>query len=125
MQESGEMYLETILVLGTEKENIRAIDVVESLGFSKPSVSRAISKLKTDLCITVDDSGYILLTEKGRLIAEKIYERHLVISRMLMLLGVDEKTALADACKIEHDISDKSFEAIKTYQEQLIENEKN
>ncbi len=113
MQESGEMYLETILVLSREKNMVRAIDVAESMGFSKPSISKALSKLKADACIEVAPDGAITLTGKGLEIAEKIYERHIVISEVLMSLGVDKETAQTDACKIEHDLSDKTFEAIK------------
>ena len=113
MRESGEMYLETILVLGFKNKNVRAVDVVEEIGFSKASVSRALAKLKQDNHITVDPHGYIELTRSGRTIAKKIYERHQILSQLLMDLGVDEKTALADACKMEHDISDRSFNAIK------------
>ena len=115
MQESGEMYLETILVLSREKNMVRAIDISEKMEFSKPSVSRAVLKLREDECIIVDSNGYIALTEKGRNIAEKIYERHQVLSKMLILLGVDEKIAIDDACKMEHDISDESIEAIKRH----------
>ena len=115
MQESGEMYLETILVLSRTRPNVRAIDVVEHMGYSKPSVSRALSILKGDGCISVDEEGHISLSDKGLAIAEKIYERHVVLSRALISLGVDEETALADACKIEHDISDSTFEAIKAH----------
>ena len=113
MRESGEMYLETILVLGRKQPAVRAIDVVEEMGFSRASVSRALSHLRADNCVTVDKSGHIALTNKGCEIACKIYERHQVLSRVLMDLGVDEKTALEDACRIEHVISDKSFEKIK------------
>lgn len=115
MQESGEMYLETILVLSKSKEKVRAIDIVEEMGFSKPSVSRAMSKLKADKCIEVDAAGHITLTGKGSEIAEKIYERHQIISTMLMNLGVSKDVATADACKMEHDISDETFEAIKKH----------
>ncbi len=115
MRESGEMYLETILVLGKEKNKVRAIDICDRMDYSKASVSRALVKLKNDACIIVDAYGSIALTEKGRQIAEKIYERHQVLSCMLMALGVDEKTATDDACKMEHDISDVSFAAIKTH----------
>jgi len=113
MRESGEMYLETILVLEREKESVRAIDVAEHMGFSKASVSRALGKLKHDGCILVDENGHITFLPKGRSIAEKIYERHVVLSNLLMSLGVNEKTALDDACRVEHVISDESFEAIK------------
>ena len=112
MHESGEMYLETILVLGKKKPTVRAVDVADDLGYSKPSVSRGLARLKADGCIIVDADGRIALTEKGRQIAEKIYERHIVIRDMLIYLGVDEETATQDACRIEHVISDKSFRAI-------------
>ena len=115
MQESGEMYLETILVLKGKKDIVRAIDVAEDMGFSKPSVSRGLSILKEENCIAVDDKGSITLTRKGSQIARKIYERHVVLSDMLRALGVDKKTALEDACRVEHVISDKSFAAIKKY----------
>lgn len=123
MQESGEMYLETILILGKKQNKVRAVDIVDEMGFSKPSVSRAMAKLKTDECIIVDSAGYIALTEKGRSIAEKIYERHQVLSKMLTALGVDETTAAEDACKMEHDISDKSLEAIKKHFEKMTKAE--
>ena len=121
MQESGEMYLETILILKGKKDTVRAIDVAEDMGFSKPSVSRGLSILKEENCITVDDKGSITLTRKGSQIAKKIYERHVVLSAMLIALGVDKKTALEDACRVEHVISDKSFAAIKKY---IAENKK-
>ena len=121
MQESGEMYLETILILRAKKEIVRAIDVAEDMGFSKPSVSRALSILKEENCIAVDEKGSITLTRKGSQIAKKIYERHVVLSDMLMALGVDQKTALEDACRIEHVISDKSFAAIKKHKAQYGE----
>ncbi len=113
MRESGEMYLETILVLGRKQPVVRAIDVVEEMSFSRASVSRALSRLRADNCVTVDKAGHIALTNKGYEIASKIYERHQVLSKVLMDLGVDEQTALDDACRIEHVISDKSFEVIK------------
>ena len=109
------MYLETILVLGKRKNTVRAIDVAGDMNYSKASVSRALSRLKSDGCIIIDGDGFIALTEKGRQIAEKIYERHIVLSKMLMTLGVDEQTALSDACKMEHDLSDASFAAIKKH----------
>lgn len=116
MKESGEMYLETILVLSRTESCVRAIDVVRHMGFSKPSVSRALSRLKDDGCILVDaESGHISLTDKGTDIAEKIYERHRVLSDVLISIGVDEQTAITDACRIEHDISDITFEAIKKH----------
>ncbi len=115
MRESGEMYLETILVLGKKNNMVRAIDVSEEMRLSKPSVSRALSRLKDEACIVVDNDGHIAFTEKGRQIAEKIYERHQVLTEAIISLGVDPETAAADACKIEHDISDKSFEAIRAH----------
>ena len=113
LQESGEMYLESIYVLCKEKENVRSIDIVEYMGFSKPSVSRAVGLLKNGGYITVDNDGFITLTDIGLEVSKKIYERHSIISKLLIRLGVDEETATADACKIEHVISDESFEAIK------------
>ena len=113
--ESGEMYLETILILSKQKESVRSIDVVEYMNFSKPSVSRAVSHLKADGFLTVDKNGFLLLTPAGREVAEKIYERHRMLTDFLMKLGVGEDAASADACKIEHDISDETFEAIKTF----------
>ena len=115
MQESGEMYLETILVLKEKMDTVRAIDVAEDMGYSKPSVSRALSILKEDKYITVDEKGAISLTSKGSQIAKKIYERHVVLSDLLITLGVDRKTALEDACRIEHVISAESFAALKKY----------
>ncbi|MBQ8862952.1 MAG: metal-dependent transcriptional regulator [Clostridia bacterium] len=120
IQESGEMYLETIFVLSKSHPSVRAIDVSEHLGYSKPSVSRAMGILKNGGYITVDTSGYITLTESGLEIAQKIYERHTFLSKFLMALGVDEKTAADDACKIEHVLSDTSFEAIKDYAEKKL-----
>lgn len=115
LQESGEMYLETILILSRKNGAVRSIDISEYMSYSKPSVSRAVGLLKTDGYITVDGGGYITLTENGRKIAEKIYERHNVLAEALKMLGVSEPAATADACKIEHDISDESFEAIKRH----------
>lgn len=115
LQESGEMYLETILILSRKNGAVRSIDISEYMGYSKPSVSRAVGLLKADGYINVDGGGYIALTESGRKIAEKIYERHTVLAQALKMLGVTEPAATADACKIEHDISDESFEAIKRH----------
>ncbi len=115
MQESGEMYLETILVLSKEKKYVRSIDVCEYMGYSKPSISRAVSLLRNEGYVDMDDRGYLSLTDQGRVIAEKIYERHKVLSKVLMDLGVDEKSAAEDACRIEHVISDGTFEAIKAH----------
>lgn len=113
--ESGEMYLETILTLSQQSEFVRSIDIAESMNFSKPSVSRAVKNLKSEGYISIDSNGYITLTDAGLSIASKIYERHTVLTKVLISLGVDEATATQDACKIEHDISDVSFEAIKKH----------
>lgn len=114
MQESGENYLETILILKQEKGYVRSIDIATKLDFSKPSVSRAMSLLRENGYITMDPKeGWIELTRSGKEIAEKIYERHQVISKWLMDLGVAESTAIADACRIEHVISPETFERIK------------
>ena len=115
LKPSGEMYLETIFVLSNKKDTVRSIDIADEMNFSKPSVSRAVGRLKDDGYIIVDENGYITLTESGKAVAKKIYERHTVISNVLIRLGVDEKTALEDACQIEHVISDKSFSAIKEH----------
>jgi len=120
MQESGEMYLETILLLKREKSKLRAVDISKKMELSKPSVSRALGKLKADAYITVDEVDVIELTAKGQELAEKIYERHEVLSSVLKKLGVSDETADADACKIEHDISDETFEAIKKYIEENL-----
>ncbi len=117
LQESGEMYLETIHVLSKKSSAVRAIDVGEYMGYSKPSVSRAMGLLKKGEYITVDKDGLISLTETGKEIAEKIYERHTLITTFLISLGVCEETASEDACKIEHHISDESFDAIKRHTE--------
>ncbi len=115
LAESGEMYLETIYVLSKSSSAVRSVDVAESMGYSKPSVSRAIGILKAGDYIAVDRSGFITLTEKGRETAETLYERHTILSEMLCRLGVERATATEDACKIEHVISAESFEAIKNY----------
>ena len=121
IHESGEMYLEAILVLSQKNGFVRSIDVSEYLGYSKPSVSRAVSILKNGGYIVVDKDGSLTLTETGRTIAEKIFERHTVLSRLLIKLGVSEETATEDACRMEHAISDESFEAIKRYTADLIQ----
>ncbi len=118
LQESGEMYLETIHVLSKVHPNVRSIDISDHMGYSKPSVSRAVSILKNGGYILVDKDGFITLTDSGRTVAEKIFERHTLISNLLIGLGVDPKVAADDACKIEHAISDESFEALKRYVEQ-------
>ena len=115
LHESGQMYLESILILHKKNGAVRSIDIVEHMGYSKPSVSRAVGLLKAEEYITVDKNGYIILTEKGKTEAEKIYERHGVITRFLLSLGVSEENATEDACKIEHVISDESIEAIKKH----------
>ena len=113
IQESGEMYLETIYVLSQEKASVRAVDVSEHMGFSKPSVSRAVGLLKEADLICVDPSGALILTPKGLERAKKIYERHTILTSFLISIGVSEQTAADDACKIEHHISDESLAAIK------------
>lgn len=115
IQESGEMYLEDILVLQQTQPNIRAIDVVNFTGYSKPSISRALGLLKKDGYIEVDTDGFITLTATGRSHALKIYERHTVLTEFFVHIGVEPETAAADACKIEHDISDRTFEKIKEH----------
>ncbi len=115
LQESGEMYLETIYVLSQNSSHVRAIDVGEYMNFSKPSVSRAIGLLKKDGLVITDDLGGLKLTEAGEKRARSIYERHTVLSKLFIGLGVDEETAVNDACRIEHYISDKTFEAIKAH----------
>ena len=115
LQESGEMYLETIYVLSKTNSHVRSIDISEHMGYSKPSVSRAMSILKQDGYILVDSDGFITLSDTGRSVAEKIFERHTLLSGILMRLGVSPEVAADDACKIEHAISDESFEAIKRH----------
>ena len=113
--ESGEMYLETILRLSFDKPSVHAVDVGRELGYSKPSVSRAVSVLKEDGYLTVGDDGALMLTENGKKVAEDIYEKHKVISEFLKKLGVPEETAVTDACKIEHIISEETFSAVKKF----------
>ena len=115
LQESGEMYLETIYTLSKTKDPVRAVDVGEHMGYSKPSVSRAVGLLKNGGYLTVEDNGALRLTAEGHAIAEKIYTRHTILTALLVRLGVDEKTAAADACRMEHAISDTSFEAIQQH----------
>ncbi len=117
--ESGENYLEAILRLSKKQTEIHAIDIVNILGFSKPSVSIALKKLKDDNYIEIDSNSHITLTEKGLNIAEKIYERHVIITNLFVSLGVNEEVAETDACKIEHDISNETFDAIKKLYNQL------
>ena len=113
LQESGEMYLETILILTENNAHVRSIDVCEYMGFSKPSVSRAIGILKNGGYVNVDKDGYLRLTEPGMEVARKMYDRHKLLTDFLIGLGVNEDVASQDACKIEHHISDESFNAIK------------
>ena len=115
LQESGQMYLESILVLSRTSNHVRAMDVCEYMGYSKPSVSRAVGLLKSGGFINVDKDGHITLTDSGLALAEKIYDRHQVLTRILTSLGVSEKTAAEDACRIEHVISDESFQAMKKH----------
>ena len=115
MQESGEMYLETIYILSQKSSDVRAIDVGQYMGFSKPSVSRGLGLLKKEGLAVTDERGFISLTAKGEDKAKRIYERHQVLAKLLMNIGVDEKTATEDACRIEHYISDKTFDAIKAH----------
>ena len=119
IQESGEMYLESIHVLLQKKSAVRSVDISEYMGYSKPSVSRAVGLLKNGGYILVDKDGYITLTEEGLAIANKIYQRHTLISNLLVQLGVDPEVAAEDACKIEHAISDESFEAIQKHVEKV------
>ena len=115
LQESGEMYLETIYRLSREQEYVRSIDVAEEMGYSKPSVSRAVSLLRQGGYLLTDEHGHLTLTDVGKELANKIFERHTVLTGLLVALGVDQETAAEDACRIEHVISDQSFEAIKQY----------
>ncbi len=121
MLESGEMYLETILRLSNENPYVRSLDVAEAMNYSKPSVSRAMKILKENHYISIDGNGYIKLLKKGKDVANKIYERHRVITELLIDLGVNKEQAEADACKMEHCISDESFEAIKLHLQKIKE----
>ena len=115
LQESGEMYLETIYILSKNNTNVRAVDVSEHMGYSKPSVSRAVGILKKAGYLTTDKNGYLILTDIGIEAAEKTYERHNTLKMLIMSLGVSEETASEDACKVEHVISDETFEAFKRH----------
>ena len=116
LQESGEMYLETIYVLSKENNHVRAIDVSEHMGYSKPSVSRAVGILKKGGYLEENtEDGALVLTEEGRRVAERTYERHRVLSTFFEKIGVSKETAAEDACRIEHTISDETFEALKKY----------
>lgn len=118
LHESAEMYLETIYQLSLQQPSVRSIDVAEALGYSRASVSRAVGLLKQDGYLQMDKDGFLNLTELGRNTAERIYERHTVLSAALMALGVDQETAAEDACKIEHVISEKTLNAIKSHMAQ-------
>ena len=115
LQESEEMYLETIYILSQKSSSVRSIDVGDYMGFSKPSVSRAVGILKKGGYVVMDKDGYLSLTVSGLEVAKKIYERHTTLTDFLVRLGVDKNTAVEDACKMEHDISDETFEALKRH----------
>ena len=119
LQESGEMYLETILVLSEERSYVRAVDVGEYMGFSKPSVSRAMRLLREAGYVQTDENGFLQLTESGKARAKKIYERHTVLSEYLKKIGVSDEVAVDDACKLEHYMSDETFEALRRQLEAL------
>ncbi|MBR5349036.1 MAG: metal-dependent transcriptional regulator [Lachnospiraceae bacterium] len=118
LQESGEMYMEAIYVLSQKSSVVRGIDVADYLGYSKPSVSRALGILRDEGLLKKDDAGNLKLTEAGEILAKRIYERHTVLTKMFVSLGVDEATAAEDACRVEHYISDTTFDAIKTHMKQ-------
>lgn len=122
LQESGEMYLETILILSRQNPYVRSVDVSEFMGFSKPSVSRAVGLLKKAGYIVMDDENHITLTDSGSEIAEKIYERHTTLTELLVRLGVSRDAAVEDACRMEHDISDETFQAIRKH---MLEHDNN
>jgi Mn-dependent DtxR family transcriptional regulator len=115
LHESAEMYLETIYILTTKRSEVRSIDVAQHLGYSKPSVSRAVSLLKQGGFVTTDEDGFLSLTDDGMRMAKKIFERHTVLQKLLVTMGVSEETAAEDACKIEHVISEQTLDAIKKY----------
>ena len=119
MQESGEMYLETILRLSLLKDKVRAIDVSEEMGFSKPSVSRGLSILKREGYLTVEENGALQLTEAGKAKAQSVYDRHLALTEFFTRIGVSEERAVDDACRVEHVISDETFEALKEHLKKL------
>lgn len=123
LKESGEMYLESIYVLCKSQKCVRSIDVAEYMNFSKPSVSRGVGILKKQEYITVDNEGYISLTKSGREEAERIYERHTVLTAIFKAIGVDEQTAADDACRIEHVISPATFSAIKEFYKKMKQGE--
>ncbi len=114
-EESSEDYLETILILNSRMEHVRSIDIAREMDFSKPSVSVAMKNLRANELIEVSDKGFITLTEKGQEVASSVYEKHILLSEWLMHLGVNKVTAMKDACKMEHDISEESFDALKKH----------
>ena len=120
LQESGQMYLETIYILSQKNGTVRAVDISEYMGYSKPSVSRAVGLLKSGGYIIADEEGHLSLTEIGLETARKTYERHTLLTQLFIYLGVDEETAAEDSCKIEHDLSDATFDAIKKHAEKFI-----
>lgn len=122
LQESGEMYLEAIYVLSQKSNAVRGIDVGDYLGYSKPSVSRAVGLLKDEGLVKKDSEGFLKLTKAGELLASRIYERHTVLTELFINLGVDEETAAEDACRIEHYISEKTFDAIKAHMKKYAHN---
>ena len=119
IQESAENYLETIYILRKKMGSVRSIDIVNHLGFSKPSVSNAMKQFRENGYVTVDDGGFITLTDMGLEVAEKIYMRHEVLTKVLTFIGVSEETAKEDACKIEHYLSDETFEAIVKHAQKI------
>lgn len=124
IHESAEMYLETIYMLQKKLQHVRSIDIVKKMGFSKPTVSEQMKKFRKNKYIEMDSNGYITLTPKGNDIAEQMYERHMVIAKILMSLGVDEETAYQDSCRIEHYISEKTYSCIKAHHENKVLNNK-
>lgn len=119
LHESAEMYLETIYLLNRQSSSVRSVDVAEHMGYSKPSISRAVGLLKKQGYLCVDADGFLTLTEEGLAAAEKVFERHTVLTGLLQKMGVSEQTAAEDACKIEHVICDETLQAIKAYLEQM------
>jgi Mn-dependent DtxR family transcriptional regulator len=121
LHESAEMYLETIYQLTKVKSGVRSIDIAEAMGYSKPSISRAVGLLKQGGYLSVDESGFLTLTESGRETAERVFERHMILTKALEALGVSAETAAEDACKVEHILSDETFHAIKKHLEQFAQ----
>ena len=119
LHESAEMYLETIYQLSKVKSDVRSVDIAEAMGYSKPSISRAVGLLKQGGYLTVDKDGFLVLTDSGRETAEKVFERHTILTKALVSLGVSESTAAEDACKIEHVLSDETFAAIRAHVDRL------